>query len=460
MRGAATSVNRNGGRADRLWFTAVGIFLFALSVRLAFLVWQGPLLTATDEEYALLARNLLAHGVFSVDPVAPFRPYTHHPPLYPAFLAVLGWFGGLSRVGVAVAQAVLDAGVAVLVFFLAREVAGRRWALGAALAYGVHLGAIGSTLMMMSETVFTALLVGAVAALALGQRQDRPGLTALGGVGLGLAALCRPIALPLPFLFLGARFLAPRLPRPRLHGFLLVAGLLVVVTPWVVRSSRAAHQFVLIQTGLGESVYVGLPGDWWRKGTFWSEWQTTPLSAAPEKHAEMDRLGLRQGLRNVWAAPKWYLTYRARNYPYLFLYNYGRVLGINEQIGELVTRRDRLRLGVILALLIPFTLIPLLLGVGGLARARGSLIAVFCAAVWVYTALVHLFLWAEARYWMPAVPFVLVSAVSGCQLLVHRFAHRRSPPRSAGVLLAPGTAAVAQPVLTDEEHLCGEAAVH
>lgn len=67
-----------------------------------------------------------------------------------------------------VVQAVLGAGMAVLVLLLARMLP-PRWAVGAAVACCLHPGAMDSPLFLMTEVLFTALLVGVVAALAFGQ---------------------------------------------------------------------------------------------------------------------------------------------------------------------------------------------------------------------------------------------------------------------------------------------------
>src|SRR5439155_16491000 len=71
-----------------------------------------------------------------------------------------------------------------------------------------------------------------------------------------------------------------------------------------------------------------------------------------------------------------------------------------------------------------FSLAPFLLGLVGLAEARQCPASALCATVWVYFWIVHLPMWVEYRYWLPAVPFLLVSAAAGAYRLRGAFMDR------------------------------------
>lgn len=179
----------------RRWRTAAIVFLVALTARLAFLAWRGPQTSPDTITYLRLAENLVAHRAFSFEAQPPFTPTIRRAPLYPAFLAILGAVGGLSAPVVAVLQSILDACVAVAVLALARASGGRPVA---GFVYALHPGAICLACSLQSETLFTAVLMGAVVLIVAGLRRDSLALTSLGGGGLGLAVLCRPIAALLP----------------------------------------------------------------------------------------------------------------------------------------------------------------------------------------------------------------------------------------------------------------------
>src|SRR5437899_1514214 len=116
------------------------------------------------------------------------------------------------------------------------------WAVAAALAYALHPGPIAAASVVLSETLFATVLVAAVAALAIGVSRDRLVLTSLGGVCVGLAALCRPVALLLPLVFIAALYRSGHLRRPTLHCLLILGGSALVILPWAARCSRVAHR--------------------------------------------------------------------------------------------------------------------------------------------------------------------------------------------------------------------------
>src|SRR5262249_40321213 len=111
--------------------------------------------------------------------------------------------------------------------------------------------------------------------------------------------------------------------------------------------------------------------------------------------------------------PVGYIQLRARMYPYLFISSFDFFTGIDATYSEL---RAQNRMGAIalkLALLVTFSLVPLMLGFAGLYQRTWDVAAGLCALVWLYTLAIHLPLWIEYRFWLPAVPAQLVSAAVG-----------------------------------------------
>jgi hypothetical protein len=64
-------------------------------------------------------------------------------------------------------------------------------------------------------------------------------------------------------------------------------------------------------------------------------------------------------------------------------------------------------------LLLLFSAIPLILALTSLSKARANIVAALCSAMWLYTLMIHLPMWIEYRFWLPAVPFLIVSASMG-----------------------------------------------
>jgi 4-amino-4-deoxy-L-arabinose transferase-like glycosyltransferase len=419
------------------------LFLVGLATRLAFVLWRGPHLTPDSKEYLIIAQNLVAHGAYSLDTAAPFTPTVRFPPLYPAFLAVLNWLGA-SLYGVAVTQAIIGAACVVLLFLLTRMVTARL-ALIAALVYALHPGAIAATRSILSETVFTFLLLLGILLLATGLRREKTRVVAFSGVCFGLAILCRPVVMLLPFVLAGVIVIHRKLARRYLYGLLMLALSLGIIAPWALRSSLIANRLVMIQDSavVATLFYVPTRLDWdqadevnlWpRMSGEVERLRTAEIERGDHaaKDAPPHRLLIRAGLRNIWADPLAYFATRLRTHPYLFLTSYDSFTGINNSLGTLVRQRDLFRLVIKLCLLAAFSLIPFVLALIGLIQSRKNLAAILAAIVWLYLLVMYFPLWVEPRYWLPAVPFLLVSAAVGassCLDLQRQFYERFTKQR-------------------------------
>jgi 4-amino-4-deoxy-L-arabinose transferase-like glycosyltransferase len=163
-------------------------------------------------------------------------------PGYFWFLAALFRLGGMHLFTIQVAQCALEAGTAVLVALLARRVSTPRLGLLAGLVYALYWPSVvlpGST---MTENLHTFLLTAALVAMTglVVHNEARPRAELIRGVAVGLlfgvAGLARTV---------GTAFLALALPwlalepgrRRRWRAALgVVAGVAVVIGPWVVRN--------------------------------------------------------------------------------------------------------------------------------------------------------------------------------------------------------------------------------
>jgi hypothetical protein len=173
----------------RAWLTAIpgGVFVLALVVRLVF-VWQyhSPQAYVFSDMwvYDHRARNLLSGVLSAWDTFTPVG--------YPAFLALVYALGG-SALTVGLLQSLLGALTAVFMWQLASRVFGS-W--GVASAVGVvsalHVPAIFYSGFLLTETLFSFLLVSG--ALALWVSIERRSRWAFLGCGLllGMGATVRP----------------------------------------------------------------------------------------------------------------------------------------------------------------------------------------------------------------------------------------------------------------------------
>jgi len=172
------------------------VFLAALAVRLglwlSILPFRNSYYRPDSGEYVALARNLARHGAFSTQEREPRLPDASRTPGYPVFLAAHGFFSESPR-WPALTQVVMDAVTAALSALCAAELfpAAPAWAAG--LAYGLEPVAAAHSPLILTETLFTFLLVLALYALLRCGREGRLAAALGWGAALGAAALTRPI---------------------------------------------------------------------------------------------------------------------------------------------------------------------------------------------------------------------------------------------------------------------------
>lgn len=224
-----------------------------------------------QREYLEIARNLLhGDGLNFVDPRFGTAVHAFRTPGYPAFLALCG---GNVRVARG-AQVLLDTSTVLAAFLL-----GRRWMSEAACLFAAMLVALNPFLiyftgLLLTETLFTAMLAWAMVLLAWPggiESVRRARLMWLGGVLLlALAVLVRPgaIGLPVGLALCGAlanrhATAAYRLSRlwPLPVGATALLGTALILSPWAYRNRLVVHQWVWTSTNGGFTAYDGFNPD-------------------------------------------------------------------------------------------------------------------------------------------------------------------------------------------------------
>jgi 4-amino-4-deoxy-L-arabinose transferase-like glycosyltransferase len=215
--------------------TMLSIGALALGVRLLTLAWVFPNLRSDvdRDDYRQLAGNLIAgRGFVSADATGQPRPNLARTPVYPIFLAATG----NHLPGILLAQCVLAAGTAALTVMLAAQALPVRYAGLAGGLVALDLNSILRTCDVLTEILFAGLLVAGLCLLAM--PRERPSRWGWAGLLLGLAALCRPIAVGLWVIVLFV------VPTWRWRAIFL-AGFLLVVLGWAARNyGVTGHWFV------------------------------------------------------------------------------------------------------------------------------------------------------------------------------------------------------------------------
>jgi len=248
-----------------LWLA--GILLLAFGVRAAAAVWWQARLAddfyfGDSQSYWVLARAI-ARGAdyqFGSPDARIFRTPGYPLALAPLFLI----FGDQPPMMAArLHGASLGTGAVAAVYWLARLLWNSRVALAAALAAALYPGAIATSIFVLSEALFTPLLLVELALLVVaGRAATAPSAAAWGlamGAVAGVATLVRPSWLfftPLA----AAAFVFVARPRRR-HALLALAttiGLVAVMCPWWIRNYRVSGHFVPTTLQVGASLYDGL----------------------------------------------------------------------------------------------------------------------------------------------------------------------------------------------------------
>ena len=414
----------------------LAVFALALVVRAGFLTIAGPVSSPDSYEYETIASNLAAGNGFSLSTAAPFTPTVRRPPAYPAFLALVNGRAPVHPHPIAAIQIVLDSAVAVAILLLTAAVPMRGARVAAAVLYALHPAAVAAASTMLTETLFTFLVASAALLVVAGRKSDRLALSLLAGIVMGLSVVCRPLGV----IYAGSAALMllawRRQPRVLLHAAGFAATCALVILPWTIRCTAVTGRLVIAQAAGICNWYLPTRWDWNQNDqtAVWRALENDPYGqrlAAARTSAEvvdLNEFGQRQAVRNIEANPRAYLMSRIRTYPHLFISTFGGAIGIDQTIGEVVAERKFGTAALLATLLIVFSLLPLVAAALGFARAASSPAMSLCALFAIATLLVHLPMWIEYRYWLPALPYELALAAAGFDFALRR-SRKQDVPR-------------------------------
>lgn len=224
--------------------TLIGVV--AALLRLAFL-YRVPVILTGDSQSHYLPGYDLAFG-------NQFEPELRRPPGYALFAAGTIVLLGEELRSLVFVQHLLGVVTALLTYLLGRLTFGRAAGLLAGLLVALNGALILSGQSIMTETLFTALLVATLLGLLVAGRSGHWGWALLAGLGLGAAALTRPVAQALVLLVPLAFLIYTRRPWPIVRGTMLVGlGCALVLVPWMLRN-LSEHGTLSAAGGLGRSL--------------------------------------------------------------------------------------------------------------------------------------------------------------------------------------------------------------
>ena len=260
-----------GQRPSRFVPRLAVVTLGALVLRSLFTYFargDQPLGRLTDNRWYFEAGRMLARGDGFGNPLIwysqDFRyvPTAGHPPLYPIFLGAASFLGIDTPLGARLLTGILGALTVAVIGFVARDLAGDRAGLVAAVLAAIYPNLWINDATLLSETPYALLISLFLFAALRCWRNPTWGRVALLSLWIALAALTRSEALVLyPFcvlpLVLRLRGLSWSLRLQRLALAALVA--LVVIGPWVAYNNQPGRfeKPVAIVSGSGVAMSYG-----------------------------------------------------------------------------------------------------------------------------------------------------------------------------------------------------------
>lgn len=223
---------------DNKWLAPAAVFVTALGARLAFTLAHGPApLVAEMNAYWEAAEGLLAGAGFHAG--HGFRAFI--PPGYAFFLAAVQGLGG-SPFSARIIQGVLGAATALLLYYFIRKPLGVKAALAGGLAFAIWPPSLAIGDFLLTESLFTMLLMATLLAWGDG---SKPGRALGAGLIGGAAAYGRELALYF-FPLVALSYLLSRDHKRLLNAILATAVVVICVAPWTIRNYHVLGGFVPI----------------------------------------------------------------------------------------------------------------------------------------------------------------------------------------------------------------------
>ena len=241
----------------------IPIIIFLVAIASGFFWNQkifGQIIPGADPLFDCVAQDLVYRGSFTCQGEDTFAE-----PLYPLFLAVIYKIFGVDYDIVRVIQIIIFSATAIFVYLIARQFFSFNFAAFTALMTAVFYGLANQAGLIMTETIFTFLIVITVYYAYKAALEDKNIYWCIAGVSLGLATLTRGIVQFL-FIFFAINVFIYYYRKLGFSGSILKSGIIVlsfviVVLPWITLGSASGSvsprggRVLFSRTGWMERLY-------------------------------------------------------------------------------------------------------------------------------------------------------------------------------------------------------------
>ena len=403
--------------------------------------------------YQNIAMSLLETGRFAPSPERSQEPETNRTPGYPAFLAVLYGTILLDPSIAILAQIVISTVSVAIVYWIALSLWDGKTALLATLLFTLDMGFMAFSLLLLTETLFSFLLLCVFAMLIPALQQPQHGKFAfLTGLSLALATMVRPV---------GYYLFVPLLIGFFIHGLRNHQGwrslyasayfllpFLIIVGGWQTRNYLLTGYGTLSRIQgelfLKKSAEIVAARD---KITFEDAYkrideEQKKKSGSRDKQSleKIDRFWIREGRLYLMKYPSYYLKREARRtvkvlvpagYRMISIFGFGlkhgplgdlRRLSAKKYVNQWVVRHPGRFIFTILMLLHLYLLYAgafIAIWLGWKKRPVRA-IHIFYAVIYLYFLVISLAIGFQSRFLLPAMPLLHLYTARAITLLKDR----------------------------------------
>jgi len=376
-----------------------------------------------DEKYYFGVAKSVAGGHYD-------DGYIVRPPLYPLFVGIIFRVFGVGLGVVLIIQSLLRGLLVAEVGWLGKKYFSKTTGLLASILVAIYPLLIWSYTRLLNEALYMPLFLLSIWAVERAYRSRTDGDGFIAGFLCGTASLVRVTSFYLAVIFAlwfasvgedGKHFSGKGLRS----AAVLVAGLLVAISPWMVRNMVVHQTFMPLGNEAAFNLYFTAAGTTVDEARHrWDSWGN---------QAERQAEALRQWISHVRKHPAHHLRRFIKNLPRVFNpRSQGFATGL-AVIYSGMNCRQNTTVNAILTILIPATFI--LVMFGGLlgictVQATPSVRATLLIAI-LYFILLHPATVMKARYFLPIVPLLAMSAArlleEGVRFITRKPAGRGAP---------------------------------
>lgn len=234
------------------YFNPFVIFLIALILRLSVVINSHEVPAFDDLHYDYCAMSFLNGSRFS-------EPAAFKEPFYAFFLAGVYYIFGHNYLIVKIIQAVLGALICIFIFLIGSHLFNRKVGILSGFISGINPSLIKSTEHLLSETLYTFILILTVFLFLSQMRNLKLKNSIALGFLLGIGTLTRSILFPFGVLICLSLFFILynkyALKKLLSNIFLILVFSVLTILPWSIRNWIVFHEFVPISTNLGINIY-------------------------------------------------------------------------------------------------------------------------------------------------------------------------------------------------------------